>query len=60
MGALPRGTLECLKAVRELPGVVVVRCDQRLYGSVERWPLEGWWLGRTPIDAANWLDDIHE
>ena len=21
---------------------------------------EGWWLGRTPIDAANWLDDIHE
>ncbi len=21
---------------------------------------EGWWLVRTPIDAANWLDDIHE
>ena len=21
---------------------------------------EGWWLGRTSIDAANWLDDIHE
>ena len=36
--------LDCLKAVRELPGVVVVRCDQRLYGLVERWPLKdgGW------------------
>ena len=21
---------------------------------------EGWWLGRTSIDEANWLDDIHE
>ena len=30
--------------MRELPGVVVVRCDQRLYGSVERWPLkDGSW-----------------
>ena len=80
--------------MRELPGVVVVRCDQRLYGSVERGPLKdgGWgerqstqrtgWmtsmtdlarevievqglaqgrcLGGTTIDAANWLDDIHE
>ena len=36
--------LDCLKAVRELPGAVVVRCDQRLYGLVERWPLkEGGW-----------------
>ena len=52
--------LDCLKAVRELPGVVVVRCDQRLYGLVERWPLkEGGW-GGTSIDAANWLVDIHE
>ena len=39
---------------------VVVRCDQRLYELVERWPLkEGGWEG-TSIDAANWLDDIHE
>ena len=39
----PRGVsswdLDCVKAVRELPGVVVMRCDQRLHGSVERWPL---------------------
>ena len=28
--------LDCLKAVGELSGVVVVRCDQRLYGLVER------------------------
>ena len=41
--------MECWKAGRELPGVIVVRCDQRLYG-----------LERTSIDAANWLDDVHE
>ena len=29
-----------MKAVKELPGVVVVRCDQRLYGLVERGPLK--------------------
>ena len=40
----PKGSsswdLDSLKAVRELPGVVVVRCDQRLCGLVERWPLK--------------------
>ena len=31
-----------------MPGVVVVRCDQRLYGLVERWLLkEGGW-GERP------------
>ena len=56
----PCGNLDCLNAAKKLPGVVVVRCDQRLYGLMERWPLkEGGW-GRTSIDAANWLDDIHE
>ena len=52
-----------MKAVRELPGVVVVLCDQRLYGLVERWPLmEGGWEGgeETSIDAADWLGDIHD
>ena len=34
------GELGCMKAVRELPGVVVVRCDHRLYCLVERWPLK--------------------
>ena len=39
--------------------LVVVRCGQRLYVLVERWPLkEGGW--GTSIDAADWLDDIHE
>ena len=37
--------LDCMKAVRELPGVVVVRCDHPFCGLVERWPLKGRWLG---------------
>ena len=59
-GKLPSWDLDCLKAVRELPGVVEVRCDQHLYGLVEPWPLkEGGW-GGTAIDSVDWLGDIHD
>ena len=48
--------LDCLKAVRELPGVVVERYDQRLYGLVERWPLkEGGWGGRQSTQRTGWM-----
>ena len=51
--------LDCLKAARELPGVVEVRCDQRLNVLLVRWLSKEGVRERT-IDAANWLDDIHE
>ena len=52
--------LDCLKAVRELPGVVGCTMRSTLVWIGGALAFEGWWLGRTPIDAANWLDDIHE
>ena len=63
--------VDCLKAVRDLPGVVVLRCDQCLYGLVERWHLkEGGWgerqsttsmtdLARELIKAQG-LDQSHK
>ena len=51
--------LDCLKAVRELPGVVVVRCDQRLYGLVERWPpKKGGWEERPSTQRAGWVTSM--
>ena len=51
--------LDCLKAVKELPGVVVVRCDQRLYGSVERWPLkDGGWGERQSTQRIGWMTSM--
>ena len=53
--------LDCLKAVRELPGVVVVRCDQRLYGLVERWPLkEGGWGERPSTQRTGWMTSMND
>ena len=59
----PRGAsswdLDCLKAVRELPGVVVVRCDQRLHELVERWPLkEGGWRERQSTQRTGWMTSM--
>ena len=48
-------------AVRELPGVVVVRCDQRLYGLVERWPLkEGGWGERQSTQRTGWMTSMKD
>ena len=48
-----------MKAVRELPGVVVVRCDQRLHGLVERWPLkEGGWGERPSTQRTGWMTSM--
>ena len=53
--------LDCLKTVRELPGVVVVRCDQRLYGLVERWPLkEGGWRERPSTQRTGWMTSVND
>ena len=50
-----------MKAVRELPGVVVVRCDQRLYGLVERWPLkEGGWGERQSMQRTGWMTSMND
>ena len=53
------GLLE--KAVRELPGVVVVRCDQRLYGLVVRWPLKevGWREGQS-TQRTGWMTSMND
>ena len=48
--------LDCFKAVRERPGVVVVQCDQRSYGLVERWLLkEGGWGERQSTQRTGWV-----
>ena len=53
--------MDCLKVVRELPGVVVVRCDQRLYGLVERWPLkEGGWGERQSTQRTGWMTSMND
>ena len=53
--------LDCLKAVRELPGVVMVLCDQRLYGSVERWPLkDGGWGERQSTQRTGWMTSMND
>ena len=53
--------LDCLKAVRELPGVVVVRCDQRLYGLMERWPLkDGGWGERQSTQGTGWMTSMND
>ena len=47
--------------MRELPGVVVVRCDQRLYGLVERWPLkEGGWGERQSTQRTGWMTSMND
>ena len=51
--------LDCLKAVRELPGEVVVRCDQCLYGLVERWPWkEGGWGKRQSTQRTGCMTSM--
>ena len=53
--------LDCLKAVRELPGVVVVRCDQHLFGLMERWHLkEGRWGERQSTQRTGWMTSIND
>ena len=53
--------LDCLKAVRGLPGVAVVRCDQRLYGSVEHWPLkDGGWGERQSTQRTGWMTSMND
>ena len=52
--------LDCLKGSER-----IARCGCGAMRSALVWigaalAFEGWWLGRTSIDAANWLDDIHE
>ena len=52
--------LDCLKAVGELPGVVVLRCDQRLCGLVELWPLkEGGWGERQSTQRTCWMPSMN-
>ena len=47
--------------MRELPGVVVVRCDQRLYGSVERWPLKDvGWGERQSTQRTGWMTSMND
>ena len=47
--------------MRELPGVVVVRCDQRLYGSVERWSLkDGGWGERQSMQRTGWITSMND
>ena len=51
--------LDRMKAVRELPGGVVVRCDQRLHGLVERWPLKkGGWGERPSTQRTGWVTSM--
>ena len=51
--------LDCMKAVRELPSVVVVRCDERLYGLVDRWLLkEGGWGERPSTQRTGWMTSM--
>ena len=48
--------LDCLKAVKELPGVVVVRCDQRLCGLMKRWFFnDGGWGERQSTQRTGWM-----
>ena len=53
--------LGLLETVKELPGVVVVRCDQRLYGLMERWPLkDGGWGERQSRQRTGWMTSMND
>ena len=52
--------LGCLEAVKKLPGVVDVRCDEHLYGLVERWPKEGGWGEGPSTQGTGWMTSMND